>query len=164
MARQNFDALDLNIMKMLSSNARKPFLEIARECNVSGAAIHQRIQRLTSQGVIKGYECQIDPTKIGYQTCAYIGFFLSDPSEFEHVIERLRSIPEVVECHYTTGKHDIFAKVHARNNDHLLSIIHQKLLMRGLGRTETLISFKEVFNRHVPVLEDVASPETDFDC
>ena len=153
MARQNIDALDINILKMLSSNARKPFLEIARECNVSGAAIHQRIQRLTSLGFVKGYECIIDPGKIGYQTCAYIGFFLSDPSEFAHVIERLRSIPEVVECHYTTGKYDILAKVHARNNDHLLNIIHNKLQMPGLGRTETLMSFKEVFNRNVPIVD-----------
>ncbi len=154
MARQQFDSLDIKILHMLTGNARKPFLEIARECGVSGAAIHQRIQRLNGLGIIKGYECLIDPSKIGYQTCAYIGFFLRDPSEFANVIEKLKQIPEVVECHYTTGKYDIFIKIHARNNDQMLHLIHEKMQMLGLGRTESLISFKEVFKRQVPILED----------
>ncbi|MCC8071375.1 MAG: Lrp/AsnC ligand binding domain-containing protein [Bacteroidales bacterium] len=151
MSNQPFDALDSKILQMLSQNARKPFLEIARECNVSGAAIHQRIQKLIQQGVIKGFETLLDPTQTGYETCAYIGFFLTDPSRFDAVVEELKKIPEVVECHYTTGKYDIFIKLYARNNDHLLQIIHDKLQPIDAGRTETLISFKEEFRRPIPV-------------
>lgn len=151
MNRQQFDKLDLNILKMLSANARKPYLEIARECGVSGAAVHQRIQCLTAAGVIQGSECIINPASVGYETCAYVGFFLRDPSQFNHVIEELQKIPEVVECHFTTGQYDIFVKVVAHNNDHLLHILQNQIQALGLARTETLISFKEVFKRQVPI-------------
>ncbi|MBQ2046291.1 MAG: Lrp/AsnC ligand binding domain-containing protein, partial [Muribaculaceae bacterium] len=126
-------------------------LEIARECSVSGAAIHQRIQKLTSLGIIKGSVSLIDPSSVGYDTCAYIGFFLKDPSQFKYVVEELKKIPEVVECHFTTGQYDMFIKLYARNNDHLLHIIHEKLQHLGLSRTESLISFKEVFKRQIPI-------------
>lgn len=148
---QQLDSLDIKILQLLANNARKPFLEIARACDVSGAAIHQRVQKLTSMGVIKGSELLIDPSSVGYDTCAYIGFFLKDPSQFSHVVEELKKIPEVVECHFTTGQYDMFIKLVARNNDHLLHIIHEKLQHLGLSRTESLISFKEVFKRQIPI-------------
>ena len=153
MANFQLDSLDYKILQMLSVNARKPYLEIARECNVSGAAIHQRIQKLINMGVLKGSESLINPSSVGYDTCAYIGFFLKDPSQFDQVIEKLRTIPEVVECHITTGQYDMFIKLYAKNNDDLMSIIHGKLQNLGLARTETLISFKEVFKRNIPVID-----------
>ncbi len=151
MGRSQLDSLDSKILSMLANNARKPFLEIARECNVSGAAIHQRIQKLSAIGVVQGSEMLIDPAAVGYETCAYIGFFLKDPSQFNNVVEELKKIPEVVECHFTTGQYDMFIKIYARNNDHLLQIIHNKLQHLGLARTESLISFKEVFKRQIPI-------------
>lgn len=151
MATFQLDDLDIKILKMLVENARKPYLEIARECNVSGAAIHQRIQKLTNLGVIKGTETTLNPSSVGYETCAYIGFFLRDPSSFNDVVEALRNIPEVVECNITTGQYDMFIKLYAHNNEHLMQIIHDKLQSLGLQRTETLISFKEVFKRQVPI-------------
>ena len=151
MGRSQLDSLDSKILSMLANNARKPFLEIARECDVSGAAIHQRIQKLTAIGVVQGSEMLIDPAAVGYETCAYIGFFLKDPSQFNNVVEELKKIPEVVECHFTTGQYDMFIKIYARNNDPLLQIIHNKLQHLGLARTESLISFKEVFKRQIPI-------------
>ena len=105
------DSLDHKILHMIANDARKPFLEVARQCNVSGAAIHQRIQRLMNIGVIKGSQFILDPSKIGYGTCAYMGLFLKDPSDFDRVVEQLSTIPEVVECHYTTGDYDMFIKI-----------------------------------------------------
>ncbi len=151
MARPQLDSLDVKILQLLLENARRPFLEIARECKVSGAAVHQRISRLQSIGVVKGSELLISPSSIGYDTCSYVGFFLKDPSRLNEVVENLKSIPEVVECHFTTGRYDLFIKLYARNNDHLPKIIQEKLLCLGLARTESLISFKEIFNRPLPV-------------
>jgi Lrp/AsnC family transcriptional regulator for asnA, asnC and gidA len=145
------DELDREILKRIANDARKPFLEVARECNVSGAAIHQRIQKLMNAGVIKGSEFLLDSSMIGYETCAYMGLYLQNPGQFPIVIEALQQIPEVVECHYTTGQYDLFIKIYARNNKHLLDIIHHKLQPLGLARTETLISFKEEFKRNIPV-------------
>lgn len=151
MANSQLDTLDHKILETLSINARKPYLEIARECGVSGAAIHQRIQKLQQLGVIQGTEALIDPTSVGYDTCAYIGFFLNDTSKFDEIVNKLRDIPEVVECHLTTGKYDLLIKLFAKNNNDLLRIIQTKIQSLGLARTETLISFKEEFRRQIPV-------------
>ena len=130
------NSLDEQILQLIADNARIPFLEVARACNVSGAAIHQRIQKLTNLGILKGSEYVIDPEKIGYETCAYIGIYLKDPATFDAVTKALEAIPEIVECHFTTGKYDMFIKLYARNNHHLLSIIHDKLQPLGLSRTD----------------------------
>lgn len=153
MAVQKLDQLDKQILRMISEDARVPFLEVARACNVSGAAIHQRIQKLTNIGVLKGSQYVIDPEKIGYETCAYIGLNLKDPESFDKVVEELEKIPEVTECHYTTGNFDMFIKIYAMNNHHLLTIIHDKLQPLGLSSSETLISFHSAFERQLPVMD-----------
>ncbi len=154
------DALDIQILKLIADNARIPFLEVARACNVSGAAIHQRIQKLTNQGILKGSEFIIDLEKIGYETCSYIGLYLKEPESFDSVVKALENIPEVVECHYTTGQYDMFIKIYAKNNHHLLSIIHDKLQPLGLARTETLISFHEAIKRQMPIqLDEIQTEE-----
>lgn len=155
MTHQKLDKLDRLILKMIAEDARVPFLEVARVCNVSGAAIHQRVQKLTSLGIIKGSQYVIDPEKIGYDTCAYIGLNLKNPAAFDAVVEDLKKIPEVVECHYTTGNYDMFIKIYAVNNHHLLDIIHDKLQPLGLARSETIISFNSAFDRQLPINVDV---------
>ena len=154
MENSQLDSLDHKILETLSLNARKPYLEIARECGVSGAAIHQRIQKLQALGVIKGAEALIEPTAVGYDTCAYIGFFLNDTSKFNEIVNKLKDIPEVIECHLTTGKYDLLIKLFAKNNNHLLKIIQSEIQTLGLARTETLISFQEVFRRQIPITEE----------
>lgn len=151
MGHHQLDELDQQILSMIASNARTPFLEVARVCGVSGAAIHQRIQKLTSLGILNGSEFLLNPQKIGLETCAYVGLFLKDPSNFDAVVAALQLIPEVVECHFTTGQYDIFIKMYARNNNDLMNIIHDKLQPLGLSRSETIISFNEVFRRQMPI-------------
>ena len=148
------DSLDRQILNMIANNARIPFLEVARVCNVSGAAIHQRIQKLTEYGIIKGSEFILDPLKVGLDTCAFVGIYLKDPNDFESVKEALNKIPEVVECYYTTGEYDLFVKMYARNNRHLMDLLHDKLQPLGLARTNTLICYSEEFKRQMPIPED----------
>lgn len=157
MGHHQLDSLDEQILRLIADNARIPFLEVARACNVSGAAIHQRIQKLTNLGILKGSEFIIDPEKIGYETCAYIGLYLH-PEQFDSVTEALKSIPEVVECHYTTGQYDMFIKIYAKNNHHLLNVIHDKLQPLGLSRSETIISFREAIKRQMPI-QDLVDEE-----
>jgi Lrp/AsnC family transcriptional regulator for asnA, asnC and gidA len=153
MARVHLDKLDKKILQMIAADARVPFLEVARACNVSGAAIHQRIQKLTAQGVLKGSQFIINPEKIGYETCAYVGLCLKNPDKFEEAVEKLRQIPEVTECHFTTGGYDLFIKIYARNNHHMLNIIHDMLKPLNLSRSETVVSFNAVIDRQLPVAE-----------
>ncbi len=146
------DSLDKKILSLVTQNARIPFLEVARECKVSGAAIHQRIQRLVNIGVIKGSEFIINPAKIGYHTCAFMGIFLKKASLFNEVVELLKQIPQIVECHYTTGQYAIFIKIYARNNEDLKQMLHDKLQsIDGISSTETILSLEETFKRQLPI-------------
>ncbi len=155
MAHHQIDRLDKKILQLISQDARIPFLEVARECNVSGAAIHQRIQKLRNLGIIKGSEFIVDTYKIGYQTCAYIGIVLSDIKKFGAVVAELKRIPEIVECHYATGKYSMFIKIYAKDNRHLLQIILEHLtLIDGVQHTETFqLSLDEIFKRQLTVFE-----------
>lgn len=155
MGQHRIDKLDRKILQLISQDARIPFLEVARECNVSGAAIHQRIQKLKNTGIIKGSEFIIDNYKVGYQTCAYIGITLNDINAFSKVADELKKIPEIVECHYSTGKYSLFVKVYARDNRHLLQIIIERLTtIPGISHTETFqISLDEVFRRQLSVFD-----------
>ncbi len=161
MSKQILDSLDRQILKLISQDARIPFLEVARACNVSGAAIHQRVAKLTNMGIIKGSQFIIDPEEIGYETCAYVGLYLKDPENFDRVVEELKKIPEVVECHYTTGGFDMFIKIYAINNHHLLEIIHDKLQPLGLSRSETIISFNAAINRQLSLTDIDIEDEED---
>ena len=163
MAHHNLDALDKKILRLIAEDARIPFLEVARSCNVSGAAIHQRIQKLNNLGVLKGSQCVIDPEKIGYETCAFVGLNLKHPEHFVDAMEELKKIPEVVECHYTTGNYDMFVKIYAMNNHHLLNIIHDKLQPLGLSRSETILSFNSAFSRQLPIAQMPIDEDEDED-
>ena len=114
MARLQIDKLDTKILQMLVDNGRKPFLEIARECGVSGAAIHQRIAKLQATNILEGSRALIKPTTLGYDTCAFVGIYLKEAASFDEIIEKLRTVPEVTEVHFTTGQYDMLVKLYAR--------------------------------------------------
>jgi Lrp/AsnC family transcriptional regulator for asnA, asnC and gidA len=149
------DKLDRKILSLLTKNARVPFLEVARECNVSGAAIHQRVQRLTKLGIIAGSQFNIEPKRLGYNTCAYIGIFLDNAALFNDVADRLLKIPEITQCHYTTGQYAMFVKVFAKDNEHLRKVLAEKVqAINGIMRTETFISLEVMVDRQLPIIED----------
>lgn len=146
------DALDEKILKLITRNARIPFLEVARECGVSGAAIHQRVQRLLNIGVVSGSEFIINPQKLGYNTCAYMGIYLDKATFHKQVVQELEKIPEIIECHYITGQYAIFIKVQTKTNKHLKKVIDEDIqAIEGIARTETFISLEMEFKRQVPV-------------
>jgi Lrp/AsnC family transcriptional regulator for asnA, asnC and gidA len=148
----NIDELDEKILKLITKNARIPFLEVARECGVSGAAIHQRVQRLLNLGVVEGSEFLVNPQKLGYFTCAYMGIHLEKAKYHKQVVAELTKIPEVVECHYVTGSYAIFIKVQTKTNKHLKQLIDEELQeIEGIARTETFISLEMEFKRQVPI-------------
>lgn len=155
MAKDRIDRLDKKILQLISKDARVPFLEVARECNVSGAAIHQRIQKLKASGIIKGSEFIVDNYRIGYQTCAYVGLMLSDIKKLRSIANELSKVPEIVECHYSAGKYSIFIKIYAKDNKHLFQTILDNVIpIDGVEHTETfLLSLEELFNRQLGVFD-----------
>ena len=148
---EKIDNLDKKILKIIMRNARIPSKDVALECNVSRAAIHQRIQRMIDMNVITGSGYNVNPKTLGYATCTYIGVTLEKGAMYRDVVPELEKIEEVVECHFTTGPSTMLIKLYARDNEHLLHLIHERLQPLGLLRTETLVSFREVFSRALPV-------------
>ena len=146
------DAIDRKILKFLIKNARMPFLEIARECGISGAAIHQRIRKLDESGVILGSRLIVDPKMPGFDVCAHIGIIIKDPQQLMQTMEKLRDVPEIVECHFITGSYNILAKLYCLDNEHLMRTIFDGILrIPGVSTTETFISLQEAFQRQVNV-------------
>ena len=141
------DELDYKILNLISNDARISFLEVSRICNVSGAAVHQRVQKMIANGVITGSEFGLNLKKIGFQTCAFISLHFSETANLKTIAEQLKDIREIVECHSITGEYDILIKVYARNNSHLYEIIQTRIKPLGVLRTQTLISYNEVFHR-----------------
>jgi Lrp/AsnC family transcriptional regulator, regulator for asnA, asnC and gidA len=150
--RNHLDEVDLKILDIISHNARVPFKDVADEVGISRAAVHQRVNRMIDLEVITGSGYYVNPKKIDYRTCTYIGIFLDKGGIYSDVAEKLKEIPEIVECHYTTGQYAIFIKVYAKDNEHLKSILAEKIQkISGVSSTETFISLEETFRRSLPV-------------
>ena len=146
------DNLDRKILEIITANARVPFKDVAEVCGVSRAAIHQRVQRLTDAGVIIGSGYHVDPKTLGYSTCTYVGVILERGSMYKRVVEELRRIPEVVECHFTTGPYTKLVKLYARDNAHLMELLNNRLQeISGVISTETLISLEQSINKEIPI-------------
>ena len=146
------DELDKQILELISCNARIPFKEVAEICGVSRAAVHQRVQRLIDGGVVIGSGYHVNPFCLGYNTCTYIGITLQKASMYKSVVEEFKKIPDIVECHFTTGPYTMLIKLFARDNAHLMTLLNDRLQeIDGVVSTETLISLKQSFRKEVPI-------------
>ena len=149
---EKIDDLDKKILGILSRNARIPFKDVAAECGVSRAAIHQRVQHLIENGVITGSGFHVNPKSLGYNTCTYVGLTLERGCMYREVVEHLEKIDEVVECHFTTGPYTMMVKLFARDNEQLMKLINGQLQhIPSVVATETLISLEQSIKRDVPI-------------
>ena len=149
---ERIDNLDRKILEIIMKTARIPSKDVAAECGVSRAAIHQRIQRMIDLDVITGSGYHVNPKVLGYSTCTYVGVRLEKGSMYRQAVESLEQIPEVVECHFTTGPYTMLIKLFARDNQHLMELLNDKIQhIEGVMSTETLISLEQSINREVPI-------------
>lgn len=154
MSKIVIDATDRKILQYLMKNARMPFLEIARECGISGAAIHQRVKKLDEAGVILGSRTEVDPKVLGFDVCAIIGIRVSEPAMNIETVEKLKEISEITECHFITGQYNIMITMYCTDNEHLMHTIFDRMLViPGISHTETFISLSKAFSRQVEVEE-----------
>lgn len=148
----HIDEVDQKILSFLINNARMPFLEIARECGVSGAAIHQRVKKLEANGVITGARLMVKPQALGLNVCAFISVSLSEANKYNEVIGALKNVPEIVECHFVTGRASLLLKVYCFDNDHLMDVLLNTIQkVPYIQSTDTMISLDEAFERQVLV-------------
>ena len=146
------DLLDRKILKVISVDARRSFKEIAAQCGVSRAAIHQRVVRMVQRGIIVGSGYQVNPTFLGFGTCTYIGIKLERGSMYKTAVEKLNDIPEIVECHFTTGPYTMLVKLFSRDNEHLKDLLNNRIQeIPGVTSTETMISLEQSISRTIPI-------------
>lgn len=152
MSTYRIDSLDQTILSFLVKDARTPFLEIARECGISGAAVHQRVKKMEQNGIITGSRLLVKPCALGLNVCAFISISLSEDGKYSEVVRMLKQVPEVVECHYVTGRIAILLKVFCRDNEHLMNVVLNTIQqIPFIKSTDTMISLDEAFERHVLV-------------
>ncbi len=146
------DGIDKKILRFLMKDARKPVLEIARSIGISGAAIHQRLRKLESSGLIAGSKFIINPKVLGYTTMAYVGVYLDKAMSNPKAVKELEKIPEVLESHYTTGNWSILIKVLCKDNEHLMHVLNKNIQqIEGVSRTETFISLVQQIDRQITI-------------
>ncbi|MNK14898.1 Regulatory protein AsnC [compost metagenome] len=144
------DGIDKEILRYLMEDARKPILQIAGKIGISGAAIHQRLRKLEQAGVIAGSKFIVNTRVLGYSTMAFVGIYLDKASSNPEAVKELRKIPEVLECHYTTGNWSVFIKIICRDNEHLMQLLNKKIQpIPGVSRTETFISLDQQIERQI---------------
>ena len=149
------DNLDKKILEIIMKNARIPSKDVALECGVSRAAIHQRIQRMIDMKVITGSGYHVNPKILGYAPCTYIGIKLERGSMYRDVVPELEKIKEIVECHFTTGPYTMLIKLYAHDNEHLMELLNDKIQhIPGVTATETLISLDQSISREIPIYHD----------
>ncbi|WP_298892999.1 Lrp/AsnC ligand binding domain-containing protein [uncultured Psychroserpens sp.] len=154
MVNQNIqiDGIDKKILRALMADARTPILEIARLVGISGAAIHQRLRKLEKSGLISGSKFVINPKVLGYTTMAFIGIYLDKAISNPEAVKQLQKIPEVLECHYTTGNWSIFIKILCKDNEHLMHVLNRDIQsITGVSRTETFISLDQQIERQIKI-------------
>lgn len=151
---QNFqlDKLDRQILSMLMVDSTVPYTDIAKELVISAGTVHVRMKKLIEMGVVMGSHLEINPAKVGYDICAFLGVFLEKGSEYNDAVARLKKVPEVVELHYTTGAYSMFAKILCRDTQHLREVLNEHIqAIKGVQRTETFISLEQSIKRQVEV-------------
>ena len=150
---ERIDKLDRKILEIISQNARIPFKDVAEACGVSRAAIHQRVQKMIELKVIVGSGYSVNTKALGYNTCTYIGVKLERGSMYKEVVPELEKIPEVVECHFTTGPYTMLIKLYAHDNEHFMELLNGRIQeIPGVISTETMISLRQSFKREIPAI------------
>ena len=150
--KTEIDGIDKTILRALMKDARTPILEIARAVGISGAAIHQRLRKLENSGLIAGSKFVINPKALGYTTMAFVGVLQKKKKSNSDAVKQLKRIPEVLECHYTTGNWSVLIKILCKDNEHLMSVLNKEIqTISGVSRTETFISLDQQIDRQIKI-------------
>ena len=146
------DKVDKEILEELLKNSRTPYQEMAKKLIVSNGTIHIRINKMKDAGVITGSKITIDPKKLGLGLCAFIGINLVNAGDYTKVVKKLKTFPEVVDIHFTTGQYSIFIKVLTKDTQDFHEFLLNKLQpIAEVQSTETLISLDNPLNREITI-------------
>ena len=149
---EHLDYINKQIIKRLGEDGRIPFSELAKELKISNSLVHQRVNKLWEAKIIQGYSVKLNAKDLGYKTITYTGIVTKEARYSYSIAEKLKSFPEVLECHWVSGKYTLFVKIVAENNEELRTILYEKNhKIEGVGSTESFISFGAAFEKNISV-------------
>jgi Lrp/AsnC family leucine-responsive transcriptional regulator len=128
------DEIDRQILNILQQNARTSNAEIARQVDMAPSAVLERIRKLETRGVIRGYEARIDPEALGLNLLAFV-FVRADDIGSAGTGEALAQIPEVQEVHHIAGEDCYLAKVRVRDAKTLARLLRERFAGSGTARS-----------------------------
>ena len=150
---KSLDKLDLQIIQAMMQDAEVSYADLGKQFFVSGGTIHVRIKKLEELGIVKGKRLAVDLKVLGYDIIAFIGIYLEKSSMYDTVALALKNIPQVVRVNYTTGNYSMFVEIVCKDIQQLRFVLHDELQkIKGIERTETLISLEESFSRNVKIV------------
>jgi Lrp/AsnC family transcriptional regulator for asnA, asnC and gidA len=150
---KSLDKLDLQIIQAMMDDAEVSYADLGKQFFVSGGTIHVRIKKLEELGIVQGKRLAVDLKVLGYDIIAFIGIYLEKSSMYDNVAQALKSIPQVVRVNYTTGNYSMFVEIVCKDIQQLRYVLHDELQkIKGIDRTETLISLEESFSRNVRIV------------
>lgn len=134
-----WDALDLEILSILSRDSRLSTRAVAREVGRSPGAVGERISRLEAAGVINGYRLEIDLSKLGLMQ-TLVGVTVESDADLDACVEAVLALEEVQLLWVVTGSWSIVAQAFVRDAAHLRELLHGKLrAIDGVRRSESMI-------------------------
>jgi Lrp/AsnC family transcriptional regulator for asnA, asnC and gidA len=150
---KSLDKLDLQIIQAMMQDAEVSYADLGKQFFVSGGTIHVRIKKLEELGIVQGKRLAVDLKVLGYDIIAFIGIYLEKSSMYDTVAMALKNIPQVVRVNYTTGNYSMFVEIVCKDIQQLRFVLHDELQkIKGIERTETLISLEESFSRNVKIV------------
>lgn len=140
------DKTDKEILKMLVKNGKASYMEMAKALGVSHGTIHQRVKKLERRGIIKKTSIVVDYEILGFGFICFIGIYSTNGSDLSFICKELKKIPQITVAHITTGQFNLFCKLRARNSKDAQRLIEKIHSIRGVARTESMVSFEEFIN------------------
>ncbi len=141
------DRIDARIIEILQADGRRPYAEIGAEVGISGPSAHERVKKLESRGVIRGYGALLDPAAVGFGIVAFVWVSQAPGTVATDLTGDFASIPELEECHHITGEADYLVKIRARDTRDLERVLHLVQATRHVFSTETDVVFSTAFER-----------------
>ena len=152
MSKELMDNTDYAILKILSSDSKVSYADIGLQVHLSQGAVHTRVKKMETEGIITGSVIKIDLKKLGWDIVAFLGIFLEKSEMYDEVAAELEKIPEILNINYTTGNYSIFVKISCKDTAHLRHVLHDKIQkVKGIQRTETIISLEESLSKNTPL-------------
>lgn len=148
------DSTDRRIVDLLRGNARLSYAELARQIGLSGPAVHERVGKLESAGIIIAYRAAVDPDAVGLGVTAFIGIVQAADSEIDDIVASMSELPDIESCYFLAGNESFLLKVRVATIAELERLIVQLNRIPGIAATRTTIALSTKWEGRPPPIAE----------